>query len=239
MGLPKNGPEAQSSTIGSLNEGHLHAALKALCAQPGDRTEVMVGEYVIDVLQASGLVEVQTGSFYAIRRKLEFLLVEHAVRLVYPIAQERWIVRMGEDGAPISRRKSPQQGRVFDLFGELVSLPHLMAHPNLTVEVLLIQEEQVHRFDQRRAWRRKGWVIEERRLLQVSERHLFQTPTDLAALLPPTLPTPFTTAQLAAAVHIPRRLAQQMAYCLRHWELLLPIGKERNAVLYQPVGVPT
>jgi hypothetical protein len=239
MELPKNAPDPRSSTIGSLHEGHLHAALKAWYAQPGDRTEVTLGGYVIDVIHAGGLVEVQTGSFHAIRRKLEFLIANHAVRLVYPIAQERWIVRMGEDGALISRRKSPQHGRVFDLFAELVSLPHLMAHPNLTLEVLLIQEEQVRRFDQRRAWRRKGWVVEERRLLQVSERHLFQTPTDFAALLPPALPTPFTTAQLAAAANIPRRLAQQMAYCLRQWELLVPIGKAHNAVLYQPIGTPT
>ena len=41
------------SNIGVLREGPLHAAVKALLARPGDRFEVPVGRFVIDVVRAA------------------------------------------------------------------------------------------------------------------------------------------------------------------------------------------
>ena len=73
----------------------------------------------------------------------------------------------------------------------------------------------------------------ERRLLHVIEARVFETPQDMGSLLPATLAEPFTTADLAAAISRPRRLAQQMAYCLREMGLITAIGKRRNAVLYE------
>ena len=50
-----------------MREGPLHAAVKALLARPGDRMEVPVGRFVIDLVRADGeLVEVQTGGFGAL-----------------------------------------------------------------------------------------------------------------------------------------------------------------------------
>jgi len=47
-----------------LREGPLHAAIKAMLAAPGDRLEVPVDRFVIDLIRADGeLVEVQTGGF--------------------------------------------------------------------------------------------------------------------------------------------------------------------------------
>ena len=58
--------------IGVLREGPLHAAVKALLAEPGDRLEVPVGRFVIDLVRADGeLVEVQTGGFGALGTKLD------------------------------------------------------------------------------------------------------------------------------------------------------------------------
>ena len=46
------------------------AAVKLALAQPGDRLEVPVGRFVIDLVRADGeLVEVQTGGFGAIGRE--------------------------------------------------------------------------------------------------------------------------------------------------------------------------
>jgi hypothetical protein len=101
------------------------------------------------------------------------------------------------------------------------------------MELLLIHEEEVRRFDGNKAWRRKGWVIEERRLLQVVDRLLVDTPQALAALLPGELPTEFTTADLAASLAGTRRLGQQMAYCLRAVGVIEKVGKTGNAIVYR------
>jgi hypothetical protein len=216
--------------IGTLNEKALHAALKEWYARPGDRLEASVDGYTVDILREGLLVEIQTGGFAAIKRKLVELVLHHPVRLVYPIAREKWIVKLR--GTVRSRRKSPKRGALEELFVELVSFPQLLTSPNFSLEVLFIQEEEVRRHDPTRAWRRRGWVTQERRLLQVVGQRLFRTPADLGALIPPTLPQPFTTLDLATAIARPRWLAQKMAYCLRETGVIEPAGKQGNAILY-------
>lgn len=218
--------------IGTLNENPLHAALKQWYAAPGDRVEVPLHGYVIDLVHEDLLVEIQTGAFGPIARKLSTLLVTHRVRLVHPIAQHKWIVKIGEDEQPVSRRKSPKQGRLCDICAPLTAIPHLLTHPQFELEVLLIDVEEIQRFDGKRGWRRKGWIVHERRLLSVNSRHRIDTPQSLAELLPTGLPVPFTTAHLAEHLQIPRRLAQQMTYCLRKTEQIHIVGKAGNTLCY-------
>jgi hypothetical protein len=226
-------PQTASHQISTLNEKPLHAALKAWCAQPGDQFEVGLEGFIIDIVRKDLLIEIQTASFSSIKRKLIALTAQHPVRLVYPVAREKWIVKLAGDGhSQQSRRKSPKRGTVEEVFRELVSFPSLLAHPNFSLQVLLIQEEEIRRYDGKRAWRRRGWVTHERRLLQVVDRRMFETPADMGKLLPNSLADPFTTSDLAAALGKPRRLAQRMAYCLREMGVISPVGKRRNAILY-------
>jgi hypothetical protein len=217
-----------SSAIGTLNEKPLHAALKEWYAEPGDRLEVDVDGFLIDLVRGDLLVEIQTGGFSGINQKLWTLTEAHRLRLVYPVAHEKWIVKLDSDRhSRLSRRKSPKRGQVEDVFAELVSFPKLITRPSFSLDVLLIQEEEARVYQAGRAWRRRGWVTHERRLLQVLSRHTFETGTDLAGLR-----GEFTTADLAAALSRPRRLAQQMAYCLRKAGLIEAVGKRERSVLY-------
>jgi len=222
-----------SKSIGLLNENPLHAALKKWYARPGDRLEVSVDGFVIDIVQGNLLIEIQTGNFASVKSKLIELTLAHPVRLVYPIAQEKWIVRLAKDGSgQMSRRKSPRQGKVEDVFWELVSFPELLLSRNFSLEVLLIQEEEVRRYEGKRKWWRRGWVTEERRLLEVVQRKLFETPTDICALLPMGLREPFATKDLADAIDSQQKLAQKMVYCLRKMGAIECVGKRGRANLY-------
>jgi hypothetical protein len=119
-----------------MREGPLHAAVKLALAQPGDRLEVPVGRFVIDLVRADGeLVEVQTGGFGALGAKLDALLDEHRVRIVHPVAAERRIVRVDEHGEVASVRQSPKRATALEVFDKLVAFPSLLTHPNLTIEV--------------------------------------------------------------------------------------------------------
>jgi hypothetical protein len=229
-------PEKQKNeprTIGTLNEKPLHAALKRWYARPNDHLEVAVDGYVIDIVRGDLLVEIQTRNFASIKQKLIDLAAHYPVRLVYPIASEKWIVRLEKDGhRSLGRRKSPKRGNLLEVFAELVSFPQLLSRPNFSLHVLLIQEEEVRRFDGRRGWRRRGWVTHQRRLLKVVDQRLFEAPADLLTLVPPSLDEPFTTSELAAAITRPRWLAQKMAYCLRKMGAIAPSGKRGNSILY-------
>lgn len=224
------------SGIGLLNEKPLHASLKQWYARPGDRFEVAVDGFVIDIVRDDLLIEIQTGSFASIKSKLANLARSRQVRLVYPIVQEKWIVRSATDGrGGAVRRKSPKRGRLEDLFWEMVSIPQLLSNRNFSLEVLMIREEELRRYAGKRTWRRRGWAVEERRLLEVLGRRSFGEPADWLEFLPKGLET-FTTRDLATGMDTGRELAQKMAYCLRKGRVIELIGKQGRAQLYRVAG---
>ncbi len=227
----------ESPHIGTLAEKSLHADLKTWYAQPGDRTEVKIGRYVIDIVRDEVLIEIQTRNFSALKRKLAHLLDHrpaNTLHLLHPIAQEKWIVRQTAGGEFIKRRKSPKRGRVVDIFRELVYIPHLLDHPNFSLEVLLTRQQEIWRDDGRGSWRRKRWSIHDRLLLKVVEQVTFKTLDDYRALLPSTLPQPFTNYDLAEALNCRPTLAQKMTYTLRHAGAIAIAGKRGHAHLYEP-----
>jgi hypothetical protein len=219
--------------IGVLNEKPLHAALKRWYARSGDRFEVAVDGFIVDIVRDDLLIEIQTGNFSAIKAKLANLTRSRRVRLVYPIVEEKWVVRLQpQRGSVATRRKSPKKGLLEDLFWELVSIPQLLSNPNFSLEVVTIKEEEVRRFAGKRAWRGRGWVVEERRLLAVVGRRVFQKPEDWLAFLPHGL-GPFTTSELATEIGTRRVLAQKLAYCLHKGRVIELIGRRGRANLYR------
>lgn len=218
--------------IGTLGERHLHAALKEWYRRPGDRSEVDFEGFVVDLVRGDELIEIQTRGFAKLRRKLDRLLDRHPLRIVHPVAAEKWIARIDAHGVEISRRRSPRRGMAADVCGELVSFPTLLSHPRFTLEVLLVQEEEVLWPDPA-AWRRRGWRLAERRLLGVLGREVLETPNDLLSLLPDTLPDPFTTADVATALGRSRHLAREVAYCLREAEVVQAVGRSRAGIAYR------
>jgi hypothetical protein len=220
--------------IGTLQETSLHAALKAWYAQPGDQIEALIDGFWVDIVHGEQLIEIQTGSFSALKRKLSRLLEQRPVRVVYPLPREKTIVRLSGDGNEVlSRRKSPRRGRLEYVFGELVYLAPLAVSANFSLEVLFTVEEELWRASSRGSWRRKGWQIVDRRLLAVLERVVFASPGDYGRLLPLNLPVAFTVRDLAAGLGLQPRLASKMAYCLRQMGVIALAGRRGRAYLYQ------
>jgi len=134
-------PLASGTGIGELNERSLHRALKAHYAVPGSQTEQAIDGYVADIVIDGRIIEIHTGIFWPLKRKLPRLLERHRVTLVHPIARDRYIVKPTADGKGVmSRRMSPKHGSVFAIFAALASIPTLLAHPNLTLEVVITVE---------------------------------------------------------------------------------------------------
>ena len=217
--------------IGTQSEGSLHAELKLLVSRPGDRFEVPVGGFVVDVVRGDTLIEIQTGGFASMGRKLDHLLGDYHVHIIHPIAVGSWIERR-----EMATRKSPKRGRLHDLFDELVSVPTVLDHPNLTIEVFLVDVDVVKVADPTMRRRRGGWRTVDRRLRVVHSRHGLRTPRDLLDLVPADLPEPWTTKDLAELGGLPRRTAQQMAYVLRCNGLVAEVTRDRAGAHYVSAG---
>jgi len=216
-----------------MNEYSLHSAIKNWYSLPGDRFEVRVDDFIVDTVRGTFLIEIQTQNFSAIRKKLTKLLENHEVRLVYPIPQQKWIVHVTESGEIVRRRKSPKKGRLFDLFYELVRTPNLIKEENFSLEVLMIDEEEVRCNDGKGSWRRRGVSIKDRRLVNVHRKVLFRNEKDFLRFLPSDLIKPFTNKKLAKLSGVSINLARKITYCLRRIGAITTVGKKGKELIFE------
>ncbi|MEM8924307.1 MAG: hypothetical protein AAGD35_12465 [Actinomycetota bacterium] len=184
--------------------------------------------FVIDIRRGDQLIEIQTTSFAAMGRKLDRVLAGHRVLIVHPIAVATYLHKPGA-----RPRRSPKRGDVYALFDELVSMPTLLDHPNLEIEVVLatVDKHQVEDPTLRR--NRGGWRTVDRRLRTVEDRLRFGTVDDLTRLVPDGLPPVFTTADLARLAPTSRDRAQKMAYCLRDVGVFELLDRSRRGYNYR------
>jgi len=217
-------------------ETSLHRALKQFYATDGAATEVRLGKYRIDVVRGDELIEIQHGSLAALRDKIRELTAEHTVRVVKPIIVRKTLVKqLRRGGQVVERRTSPKRGKLIDLFDELIYFRRVFPHPRLVLDVILvdIEEWRYPGHGKRRRRRRNAFQVEDQRLMEVHEVHTFQHGSDLTALLPASLPTPFHSAHVATGLGVPRGTAQRILYCLREMSLTRLVGKAGNALLYE------
>src|SRR4030042_6734589 len=216
-----------------MNESSLHSAIKEWYSLPRDKFEVKISQYVADIVRGDLIVEIQTMNFSAIKKKLENLVQKHKVRLVYPIAERKCIVHINKSGEVVSRRKSPGKGKLTDLFRELVRVPELIKEVNFSLEVLLINEEEIRIDDGRGSWRRRGASIKDRTLIGVNTRILFENSIDFLKLLPEELHETFTNKELAKSKKVSVRTAQQITYCFRRSGMIRIIEKRGKELVFQ------
>jgi hypothetical protein len=220
-------------------ETTLHRQLKAhYSSADGALVEQRVGRYRIDVVAGRELIEIQLASLSAIRDKIAALVKRHDVRVVKPIVARKFLVKQQKlGGRVVSRRRSPKQGTVLDVFEELVHFTRVFPHRRLTLEVVLVEIEEwrIPGHGRRRRWRRGDHQTADQQLLQIVGGEKFRTAADLCRMLPPKLPSPFHTGHLAEGLAVQRWIAQRMAYCLRKTGAIEAVGKQRGAWLYEIV----
>ena len=216
-----------------MNEHSLHSEIKKVYSLPGDVFEAKLDNYIVDILRGQLIIEVQTKNFSALKEKLQALIEKHQVRLVYPLPEKKWIITCTKENVVIKKRRSPKKGRLTDLFRELVMISHIVGNENFSLEVLLIDEEEIRCNDGKGSWRRRGVSIKERRLLQINSRILFQDKIDYLKILPNSLNQVFTNKELSKLAKIPVRTARQITYCLRKNETILLAPKKGRELAFQ------
>lgn len=216
-----------------MTEQTLHEQLKDYYAKETGAIESPLGDYRVDVVRGNLLIEIQTRSFSSIRDKLRDLAGDHRVRLVHPIAFQKWIIRLDKDRKQVSKRKSPKKGRIEEIFYELVYIPKLLGDPNFEIEVVLVDLEEYWIDDGKGSWRRRRWSIHDKQMLELRERHLFAGPEDFKQLLPESLPNEFTSRMLATEAGLNIRVSQKMLYCLSKMGVVERNGKKGRAYLYR------
>jgi len=229
-----------SSQIGLVKESSLHAALKKWYSQPDDVIEKNVMGYYIDIVRGNQLIEIQTSNFSAISKKIQVLLEAYPVHLVYPLIVKKWIKKISADGTQ-TIRKSPKKGRLEDIFWEVVKIPKCISYPNFSLEVVSVLVEETWVIQpvktRRSSWRRKGWAIQDRQLLNVIDRVNFSDVADYSTFLEEISDDQiFSSSELAKYLSVQISLARKMIYTFRNIGLIHAAGKKRNTFLYKKVN---
>lgn len=219
-------------------ETSLHKALKLHYAPNEEATEVTVDGFRIDAISESKeLIEIQHASLGALRDKTRKLLdgTRRKVRIVKPIiARKRLTTLDKKDGEVIRSRLSPKRGDLLDVFEDLVHFSTVFPRRRLTLEIVAIEAEEIRLDKNTKRWRKKRYKCVDQKLVAVHDSIELKTIKDLLGMLPiEHLPTPFDTAELAAAMQRPRWFAQKVAYCLRQTGAAKLDGKRGNSQLYR------
>jgi transcription initiation factor IIE alpha subunit len=99
----------------------------------------------------------------------------------------------------------------------------------------MIEVEEIWCNDGKGSWRRKGASIEDRKLIRVFERVVFEHKADFVRVLPEDLPDPFSNRNLAESLGITVNQSRKMTYSLRKIGTIKHVGKNRNQMLFRTV----
>ncbi len=220
------------NNIGIRAESTLHRKLKEYYAAPGDELEKKIGGYYIDIVRGNMLIEIQTGNFTGIRKKLKALLPSYQVKVVHPVYQTKYIERKDPSGRVLSRRLSPKKENIYKIFDELVAMPDLINEAHFTLELLLTNIEEMRVTDGKGSWRRKGVSIEDRDLISVNASIPLNHKNDFLTFLPFKKGDLFTVRELSDAAAIKIYEAGRAVYCLSRMGTIEKIGKKGRWYLY-------
>ncbi|MGN0113785.1 MAG: hypothetical protein ACI396_00495 [Acutalibacteraceae bacterium] len=222
--------ERIQSGIGTLHEKTMHAVLKKYFEPYSDNHETKIGDYVADIVGEHGIIEIQTGSFERLNKKLAAFLEYARTTVVYPVSVSNVICRIDENGE-ITRRKSAVKGSVLTLFDELYKISAHLKNERLRICVMLLKTEEYRKVCSRKQ-SRKGFMRLERVPTELVDEIYIDCPSGFAAFFPDNLTPPYTCSEYAAAMGIDQNTARLMLYTFTKADIITRCGKRGNAYLY-------
>ena len=223
--------------INTYSERTLHKTLKSLYSiEENFKTEVECDGKIYDIVDDKGnIIEIQTKNVSKLLDKTNCALEKgRKIKIVYPVILKKNIELYDSDGKRISKRKSPVQGSIYDMFHEITGLYPVLLKKGFSLDVLEIMiteqrirtAEPVQSSNGRRRFRR-NWNKTDKKLEEIVNSHTFKKASDYLALIPETCLPDFSAKELAASLQADTSLPQSAArqahliiWVLSHMNLL-------------------
>ena len=206
---------AEGGGIGTLNEKRMHIALKRFVCADESKYEIDMGKrFVADVKHDEEIFEIQTGSLYPLKAKLEHYLEtsDCHVTVVHPLPMKKYRVWIDpETGESQPRRRVAGITNVFGGAHELVYISEALATGRVAVWFLFIEEEEYRFLDGRGKDKKKRSSRFERLPVDIFDEVVFAEKSDYLALIPEGLSESFTTEEYRKAAKIPHSKHAYMA----------------------------
>ncbi|MGN0289722.1 MAG: hypothetical protein ACI4DQ_08925 [Lachnospiraceae bacterium] len=220
--------------IGTLSEKTVHAILKNYYEPDVAKQEISLFHLVADIFTGKEIMEIQTGNFFPLKKKLGIFLPHYPVTLIYPLPRKKWVVWINQETGELSeKRKSPKTGTLYDAFKELYKIKEYLAHENLTVKVVFLDMEEYRLLNGWSRDKKRGSHRYDRIPLDFIEEKELTCPRDYLQLVPYGIEEPFDVKAFAREAKIKQDRARQVLYILYYLNQVERVGKKGNAYLYR------
>ena len=220
--------------IGTLSEKTLHSVLKNYYESDSTKQEIKIGAKVADILNESGVIEIQTRQFNKLRGKLGAFLPDYPVTIVYPVASCKWLCWIDEITGEITpRRKSPKKGKPHQIFVELYKIKEFLNNPNLRIKIVMVEVEEYRFLNGWSKDRKKGSSCSDRIPIGLEEEINIETVSDYSKLIPDELPEKFTTKDYSKIAKVSVTLAQVSLNVMCSVGAINLVGKQGRLKLYE------
>ncbi len=209
------GKSRERSGIGTLQEKTIHAVLKEFYAPDENMQEISIGRFVADIYTGSDIMEIQTGHFDNLRRKLDSFLSDYPVTVIYPVPRIKYLIWVDTETGECSKpRKSTVKGSVYRAFYELYKIKKYLSNPNLRLRFPYLELEEHRLLDGWSRDKKKGSHRYDRIPKTFLGEVRIESLNDYLQLLPADLPEPFTAAEFGKAVGERKETAAKVAHVL-------------------------
>ncbi len=224
----------QEHQIGTLSEKNVHASLKKIIEPDESKHEIKVGKFHADILNESGIIEIQTRNFNLLRKKLDFYLEHEVVTIVHPMPRQKWLVWIDTQTGEISqKRKSPKLGSVQDAFVELYRIKQYLDHPNLRIQLFLIDMVEYRNLDGYSRDKKKGSTRNERSIEEIVDVICINSISDFQNMMPLGLGERFTSKDYGKLAKRNTRVTGFAINVLNYLGMIRAVGKEGRFILYE------
>jgi hypothetical protein len=224
-----------TNSIGTLNEKSVHAVLKRYYEPSEDSHEIKIGGYVADIVGEQGIIEIQTGSFDRLVKKLTAFLAVTRVTVVYPIVTKKRVYNISTGKV----YASPKKGTIWHFLSEVGKLralspetapinTHAVINENLSFRLCLITADELRKGTGRKAEKLDiipTGLVDEILLETRADWHIFTDP----------LPESFTMKDFEAASKLRGMDAWTALKGLCATGITAKTGKRGNAFLYEKI----
>lgn len=221
--------------IGTLAEHKLHQTLKYYVQPDNTFHEIKRSSFVCDAVTENGIFEIQTRGFDRLKRKLDVLLDEGAITVVYPMIGEKRLLTTEVSTGETRIRKSPVKASLFELFRELYRIMDYIPHKNFRLRIVTVKADE-YRLHDSTVKRRRGeprYLKTERVPTDLLGDTTYYKPSDYAKFLPDGLPEAFTTKELSALSGLRQSDCSIILRVLTGIGVLERTGKRGRAYLYK------
>ena len=223
-----------SSSIGTKQEKTLHQTIKYYLTLDESKHEIGVDKKIVDIYINNQIFEIQTQGFDKLRLKLETLLTNHKLTIVYPIPYIKQIYLINEKGEIISNRKSPKKGSPLEIFKELYKIKQYLKNDNLTFKIIMFNSEEYRDVVLKKHVRSKGYQRRDQVVSDIVKEYDIDNNYSFDKLLDDlNLPELFTTEDVRKKAKVSKKVSILVLNILLYLEHVVKVGTKSRYIVYK------